>query len=140
MFVSYDLICERVYAATALATLNGACGVALLHPDHGKALRIVARDAVAAIAASLPSGLVDGVTFTDEGATVEVSERGRDTELAEGAMLAATATLTLAQVKIASSESPETVVRLAAALPSLAAGVAEALSPRPKAAVIRGRL
>lgn len=131
MTLKISEILERVYASTALATLSASGRVALLHPDHAEALRLVVRDSVAAISASLGRELIGRIVWDKETITLDVACAGADTDLAREAFVSAAATLALAQVKIAASDSAREVLNLASILPALSSGVENALRPSP---------
>lgn len=136
MTVSYSAICERLYAITAIATLSKSCKIALLHPDHADALRLMVRDALSALLSSLPKGIIEKSVYTDEEAVITFFRQPDDAEAVRAAILSAVASFTLAQAKIAASDSPETILRLAALLPSYAAGIVNALTPKAGSARI----
>lgn len=56
--ISITDVLDDIYATTALGTLIPGTNIALLHPDHADALRLVVRDALTAVLASAPSGAI----------------------------------------------------------------------------------
>lgn len=51
-------VLDDIYATTALGTLVPGAKIALLHPDHAEALRLVVRDALYAVLAIVPAGAI----------------------------------------------------------------------------------
>lgn len=134
--LSLSDINTRIYAVTALASLSPDSRIVLLHPDHSEALKLVARDSIAAIVASLPKGLVTGTNYSSDTVSLNVFNDDIDSEIATAAFLYATTMLTIAQVKLAAAGDTAAVVSLASALPSVTSSLAEILAPIPKAARI----
>lgn len=56
--ISITDVLDDIYATTALGTLIPGTNIALLHPDHADALRLVVRDALTAVLASAPYGAI----------------------------------------------------------------------------------
>lgn len=135
--INYSEVCDSIYASTALATLSPAARITLLHPDHADALRVVIRDCVAVLVAALPPKASASVAFTPDTAVITAADTGADPALAARAIAAQAASLTLLQIKIAASSDPAAVLRLAAVLPEITAGIGSLLDPAPRPATIR---
>ena len=136
MKIPLSSVCDRIYAASALATLSKDTRTALLHPDHGEALRLIVRDTVAALAASVPKELISDCVVGDDCVEIVPADTGSDNDAVRSAFITASASLVLAQVRIAASESPDTISRLASTISSLSCGLTQALSPKASFASI----
>lgn len=128
IILNYNEICERIYAATALATLNKECRTALLHPDHAASLKLMVRDSIASIIASLEPGIVDSVSYGDDSVCITIGNDSVDLQTAKQAISGAAATLSLSQVKIAASSEPGAIINLASAMPTICTGIVRILS------------
>lgn len=137
MTISYSEICNRVYAASAIATLAPGSRAAFIHPDHERSVSLMVRDAVAAVIASMPRQYFTAVEYTPSEAVITLAPDVIDCPTVSAALMSAITSVVLATVKLAASDRPEKIVDLAAALPSITAGLAEYMSPAPRPAFIR---
>lgn len=135
--LNFSDIRERIYATTAIATLSTGCKIALLHPDHAPALNLIIADSLATIVSAVNKLTPASIDISDDSASVTVPADAADAALARNALLAAACSITLAQVKIAASEEPGRVVKLAAVIQSIADAVAPCLAPVSGTAYIR---
>lgn len=128
MTIYYSDICRRIYALSALATLNPHADIALFHPDHADALNVVVRDCIATIISEIPQNLIQRNELFDDYAEITLYDKYLDTETIAHAFHSAVTSLTLCQLKIAASADSQAVITLAQSIPVIISPVINALS------------
>ena len=137
MQITYSEICKSIYATSALTTLNPESRLALLHPDHSDMLKTIVRDSMATIITTIPADLITSVRYDSESVSITTSDKAHDTERTKSAFVSATTLVTLIQIKIAASDSPDAILRLAGELPAITRNLVDAISPKHRPARIR---